>query len=76
MIPPPARSSDLHLQTILENRTLRHPSRGSSESDITLVGSLASESTVVGARNMASSNETVELERRRSYGIGGAGNIR
>ena len=59
------------LQTITENSS--HRPRPSED---TLVGSRTSEQTLIGRNDMSSPGGTVDIERRRSFGIGGAGNIR
>ena len=45
-------------------------------SEDTLVARSESEETLIDRNNMATPNGNVEVERRRSFGIGGAGNIR
>ena len=50
--------------------------KNSAVSDDTLIGRRSSEGTLVDKHNMVEVNESTELERKRSYGIGGAGNIR
>lgn len=59
------------LRTISEDHSNPYSARKSSED--TIVGESLSEVTLVGSANMA---ETTETKRKRSFGIGGAGNIR
>lgn len=49
-----------------------HRSRDSQD---TLIARSESEETLVNLDNMATSGAATEIERRRSFGIGGAGNI-
>ena len=58
------------LRTISEDHSQPHNSRKSSED--TIVERPLSEVTLVGGATM----ETTDVNRKRSFGIGGAGNIR
>lgn len=58
----------------------RHPGTLGSQrhrpSEDTLISRGGSETTLVDGSNMASANDSAATERKRSFGIGGAGNIR
>lgn len=62
------------LRTIPETHSQSYRERAPSED--TLVERASSEVTLLDRWDMADMNGTSELERKRSYGIGGAGNIR
>ena len=65
------------LAAISETRTQQpHRSRTSRNSEDTLISRGDSEATLVEDKNMSSSDEGAPIERKISYGIGGAGNIR
>ena len=76
-----AKSSGRALGTISEQRAYSHEKEHRPSSQDTLVNAKAfprvdSEDTLVEGKTMSSTEETVALERRRSYCIGGAGNMR
>ena len=62
------------LRPIPEANSQSYRERAPSED--TLVERASSEVTLLDRRDMGEVNGTSELERKRSYGIGGAGNIR
>lgn len=59
-----------------ESTSPRHTTQQPRSSEDTLIGCGDSETTLVERRNMANSEQDAALERKISYGIGGAGNIR
>lgn len=71
------RCREVTLQSIPEQATLARPhtARHSEETAISHT-TFDSEETLVEGGAMASNNGNVVTERRRSHGIGGAGNMR
>jgi hypothetical protein len=59
-----------------EHRSLRRQGNRSRDSEDTLIPRSESEKTLVDLRDMATPVTHGEIERRKSFGIGGAGNIR
>ena len=64
------------LSPLSEHYSLQREGHRSRDSEDTLIPRSESEKTLVDLGNMATPVTNADIERRKSFGIGGAGNIR